>query len=133
MRKNFDVVLIEGAGGLLSPLGKDFNSRDLMAALRALPVIAAPNKLGAVNQIMLTLEALPKNLRASARTVLVTPPKPDAATRSNTRLLEELFVQHVHRLPWLGTSFSAADVLQQSRAAKLRSRLRMILPRALTA
>src|SRR5215469_13422575 len=33
MQKRFDILLVEGAGGLLSPLGENFNSRDLMAAL----------------------------------------------------------------------------------------------------
>ena len=63
MQKRFDVVLIEGAGGLLSPLGEDFDSRDLIAALRATPIVVCPNRLGAVNQVLLTLEALPRNFR----------------------------------------------------------------------
>ena len=63
MQKRFDVLLIEGAGGLLSPLGENFNSRDLIVALRATPIVVAQNRLGAVNQVLLTLEALPKNLR----------------------------------------------------------------------
>ena len=66
-QKKFDVTLVEGAGGLLSPLGENFDSRDLMAALRATPIIVAQNKLGAVNHLLLTLEALPKNLRARRR------------------------------------------------------------------
>src|SRR6516165_8796191 len=37
--KHFDAVLVEGAGGLLSPIGKDFDSRDLIRALRATPII----------------------------------------------------------------------------------------------
>ncbi len=89
LQKRFDVLLVEGAGGLLSPLGENFNSRDLISALRATPIIVAPNKLGVVNQILLTLEALPKNLRAKARIVLISPPKPDAATKSNTKLLAQ--------------------------------------------
>ncbi|HTV76287.1 MAG TPA: dethiobiotin synthase, partial [Candidatus Baltobacteraceae bacterium] len=60
MQKRFDVLVVEGAGGLLSPLGEDFNSRDLIAALRATPIIIAPNRLGVVNHVLLTLEALPK-------------------------------------------------------------------------
>jgi len=113
VRKNFDVVLVEGAGGLLSPLGEDFNSRDLMTALRARPVIVAPDKLGVVNQILLTLEALPDGLRAKARVVLMTLPKPDAATGSNAGLLEELSVHNICRLPRFGAGFSAAEVLRQ--------------------
>ena len=67
MQKRFDVVLVEGAGGLLSPLGENFDSRDLLTALRATPMVVCPNRLGAVNQVLLTLEALPKNFRRKAR------------------------------------------------------------------
>jgi dethiobiotin synthetase len=91
MQKRFEILLIEGAGGLLSPLGENFNSRDLIVALRAMPVIVAQNKLGAVNQVLLTLEALPESLRAKSRVVLVSPPKPDASTRTNATLLAEFF------------------------------------------
>jgi len=61
LQKRFDVVLVEGAGGLLSPLGENFNSRDLILALCATPIIVAQNKIGVVNHVLLTLEALPKN------------------------------------------------------------------------
>jgi dethiobiotin synthetase len=91
MQKRFDVLLIEGAGGLLSPLGENFNSRDLIRALRAMPIIVAQNKLGAVNQVLLTLEALPESLRAKSRVVLVSPQKPDASTKTNATLLAEFF------------------------------------------
>ena len=51
MQKRFDVLLVEGAGGLLSPLGGNFDSHDLIAALRSTPMIVCPNRLGAVNQV----------------------------------------------------------------------------------
>src|SRR5208283_5473302 len=35
LQKRFDALLIEGAGGLLSPLGENFDSGDLIAALDA--------------------------------------------------------------------------------------------------
>ena len=91
LQRRFDVLLIEGAGGLLSPLGEGFDSRDLIVTLRAMPIIVAQNKLGTVNQVLLTLEALPKNLRAKSRVVLVSPEKPDASTKTNAKLLAEFF------------------------------------------
>lgn len=91
MQKRFNVLLVEGAGGLLSPLGRNFDSRDLMVALRAMPIIVAPNRLGVVNSVLLTLEALPKNLRAKARVVLVPQHKPDSSAKSNASLLAEFF------------------------------------------
>lgn len=91
MQKKFDVLVVEGAGGLLSPLGEGFNSRSLILELNATPVIVCLNRLGVVNHILLTLEALPKSIRAKARVVLITPHKPDAATKSNASLLVEFF------------------------------------------
>jgi len=118
-RKKFKVTLVEGAGGLLSPLGMDFNSRDLMTALRARPVIVAQNKLGAVNHVLLTLEALPKKLRAKARVVLMMPAKPDAATPSNAKLLGQfLSREKIFTLPWLGKRFSAAEALKKTQVRR---------------
>jgi dethiobiotin synthetase len=118
-QKHFDVLLVEGAGGLLSPLGGNFNSRDLIVALSAMPIIVAQNKLGAVNQVLLTLEALPKNFRNKARVVLMSPPKPDAATNSNAKLLAEFFdAKKIFQLPWLGENFATSGVLKNLRVRK---------------
>jgi dethiobiotin synthetase len=87
--KRFEVVLVEGAGGLLSPLGEDFDSRDLIRELKATPVVVCPNELGAVNRVRLVLAALPKTIRRRARVMLVNPLKPTAASRTNLELLRE--------------------------------------------
>ena len=116
LRRKFDVTLVEGAGGLLSPLGKKFDSRDLMNALRARPIIVAPNKLGVVNHVLLTLEALPKGLRAEAKVVLMSPPKPDAATASNAKLLAQFHpAEKIFMFPWLGRRVSSARPLKNFR------------------
>ena len=115
-RRKFDVTLVEGAGGLLSPLGEEFDSRDLLVALRATPIIAAQNKLGAVNHLLLTLEALPKMLRGRAKIVLMSPPKPDAASVSNSKLLAaRLPCREIFTLPWLGKQFLPGTVLVRSK------------------
>jgi dethiobiotin synthetase len=118
-RKRFEILLVEGAGGLLSPLGENFNSRDLILALRATPIIVAQNKLGAVNQILLTLEALPENFRAKARVVLMSPRKSDAATKSNVKLLVQFFAgKRIFTFPWMGKNFSMPEVLKNSRVRR---------------
>ena len=101
--KSFEVLVVEGAGGLLSPLGEDFDSRDLIQALGATPIIVCPNKLGAVNQVRLTVNALPRAAARQAGIVLVNPARPDAASRTNLKLLKE-FVdpKRLRLLPWLG-------------------------------
>jgi dethiobiotin synthetase len=119
-QKRFEIVLVEGVGGLLSPLGENFDSRDLILALRAMPIVVAQNKLGAVNQILLTLEALPKNLRAKTCVVLMSPRKPDAAAKSNAKLLAEFFDgERIFQLPWLGKNFSAPKISGNPRVRRM--------------
>lgn len=119
VQKRFDRVFVEGAGGLLSPLGEDFDSRDLIVVLRATPVIVAPNQLGVVNHLLLTLEALPNNIRRKAKIVLMSPPKPDTASETNLDLLAGFIdPQTIFTLPWLGKSFDAGQVLKNLRVQR---------------
>jgi len=120
MQKRFDVVLIEGAGGLLSPLGGNFDSRDLIAALRTTPIVVCPNRLGAVNQVLLTLAALPRSASCRTRVVLMSPSKPDASTNINAGLLAEFFdAKRIFELPWLGGRPDAGKVLKDSRVRRM--------------
>jgi dethiobiotin synthetase len=113
MQKRFDVLLVEGAGGLLSPLGGDFDSGDLLAALDALPVVVAMNRLGAVNHVLLTLKALPRRAAGRACVVWMSPPKRDAAVVTNAGLLAEFFdAKRIFTLQWLGENFSAGEALK---------------------
>jgi dethiobiotin synthetase len=112
LQNRFDGLLVEGAGGLLSPLGENFDSRDLILALRATPVIVAQNKIGAVNHVLLTLEALPEKFRSKTKIVLMSPPKPDAAAGSNPILLAEFSGAKIFSLPWLGKRFNAKQALK---------------------
>jgi dethiobiotin synthetase len=115
----FEVTVVEGAGGLLSPLGINFDSRDLIVALRARPVIVAPNRLGVINHIRLTWGALPTNVRNRAKVVLMSPAEPDAATATNTRLLSSWIPQgNLFTLPWLGEKFDPASVIRTGRVAQ---------------
>jgi dethiobiotin synthetase len=115
MQKRFDVLLVEGAGGLLSPLGGDFDSRDLITALRATPIVVCPNRLGTVNQVLLTLAALPRSAACRARVVLMSPSKPDAATNTNAGLLAEFFdAKRILELPWQSGRFDPEEVLKDS-------------------
>ena len=119
MQKHFDVVLIEGAGGLLSPLGEKFDSRELIAALRATPIVVCPNRLGAVNQILLTLAALPQSASCRARVALMLPSKPDASASTNASLLAEfLDGKRIFCLPHFGRRIDPEKVLNNSRVRR---------------
>lgn len=123
IRKRFPMMLVEGAGGLLSPLGEDFDSRDLIHALRAIPIIVGSNRLGVINQIRLTLGALSKSSSAHAQIVLMSPRIPDSSNKTNVKLLGQ-FVEprRIHQLPWMESKRqTTARAVHQSMERLLRN------------
>ena len=107
------LLLLEGAGGLLSPLGWDWNAVDLAQALHATALVVASDRLGTINHTLLTLSALDLAGVRVAAIVLSAPAAADASTGSNGPAIARLSgidrVRSVPRLaepeaavPWLG-------------------------------
>ncbi|NGO40345.1 dethiobiotin synthase [Limisphaera ngatamarikiensis] len=104
LAQQFEIVLVEGAGGLLSPLGTNFDNRDLMQALQARPIVVVPNRLGAVNQTRLVCEALAGTQLPRPHCVLVNQPHHHPAIRTHAELLASYLPQNaLHFFPWLRT------------------------------
>jgi dethiobiotin synthetase len=123
-RKRHPCVVVEGAGGLLSPLGTDFDTRDLIVALRAVPIVVCANRLGAINQVLLVLEALPAKYSRRAQVVLTSPERPDASVRGNVATLaEQLGSGRVHELPWMAEPFHAAGAVWNPRIKGMMGRV----------
>jgi dethiobiotin synthetase len=123
------VLLIEGAGGLLAPLGEGFNLLDVIAAmppafedhgswikdqrpsieLRAASIqtiVVARNQLGTINHTLLTVQALRSRLQgfrgATNSVVLMNPARPDLSSHSNPQILNELLpTVSMFSLPYL--------------------------------
>jgi dethiobiotin synthetase len=58
LTERFRPIVVEGAGGLLVPVGDDWSVRDLIVALNLPVVVVGRTGLGGINQALLTLEAL---------------------------------------------------------------------------
>jgi dethiobiotin synthetase len=58
LSKDFNFVIIEGVGGLLTPLNGKTTLIDLVKTMQLPVILIAANKLGAINQTLLSLEAL---------------------------------------------------------------------------
>lgn len=58
LASRYSCVVVEGAGGLLVPMGKDLDMRDLMIRLGLPVVLVGRAGLGGINHALLTLEAL---------------------------------------------------------------------------
>ena len=103
--KSASLVLVEAAGGLLSPYASDGGALDLIKSLRARPILVVPNRLGAINQSLLVWRALPPKAAAAARLILVAQAKPDSSARENVRYLtERLGEEAIIEFPRLGSA-----------------------------
>ena len=123
-QKQCEVLLVEGAGGLLSPLGEGFCSRELIQATKATPIVVCPNRLGAINLSRLVLEALPAASRKRAQVVLIDRPHADSSAQTNAIMIREFAGGNaVHELPWLGSIVNPATVKLDGKLKRALERL----------
>jgi dethiobiotin synthetase len=86
-----DFVLVEGAGGLLSPLSDTMTSADVATQLSCPIIIVAANRLGVINHTLLTVEVAQQRGLEIAAVVLNTmqPENDDASRKSNMQQLRK--------------------------------------------
>ena len=111
-----DRLIVEGAGGLLSPLGTNFSAIDLISALQCDVCVVAANRLGVINHTLLAVGAL-QNKGCRQIKVLLTQRKrsPDRSTRTNANVLTELLDRvPVINLPFLGPRASTAASIRRN-------------------
>ncbi len=86
-----DVVLVEGAGGLLAPLTGESTMADFACELAAEIVVVTRPGLGTLNHTALTLEAAERRgLRSAGLVVCGWPSKPGPAEETNLKRLQEM-------------------------------------------
>jgi dethiobiotin synthetase len=85
-------LLVEGIGGWIVPLTKDYSSADLARAMNFPVLLVIRNKLGAINHTLLTLESIASHGLTCEGIVLNNHPDDigDLAAEGNRRLLPEL-------------------------------------------
>lgn len=97
LAKQHDLVLVEGAGGVLVPMGASaWTIADLAVAMRAPTVVVARAGLGTINHTALTLEALARRGIAAAVVIGAWPAAPELVHERN---LVDLPGQLIGRLP----------------------------------
>jgi dethiobiotin synthetase len=110
-RRRSDVVIVEGAGGLMSPIGERDYVADLAAEFGYPLVVVAPNQIGTINSTLLTLMAAAGRGLEIVGIVLndVLPPgSPDPSVAFNRMELETRCVPPV--LCQLGHGAAAFDL-----------------------
>ncbi len=58
LKKKFDLVLVEGAGGLQVPLNREMSILDYIETYKIPVVLVSSSKLGSINHTLLSLDAL---------------------------------------------------------------------------
>jgi dethiobiotin synthetase len=58
LSKLCDILIVEGAGGLMVPITKNYMMIDLAQELNAKTLLITPSKLGCINDTLLSIEAL---------------------------------------------------------------------------
>lgn len=91
LNENFEVVLIEGAGGVYVPLTRDYTTLDFIAD-RSLPVIVVSSpRLGSINHTMMTIEILKsRNIRIAALVYNMYPPEKESIATDSIRVIKDL-------------------------------------------
>jgi len=122
-----DCLLVEGAGGLLTPLGEQFSLGEVMAGLGGEVIVVGPNRLGVLNHTLLTVEALRARGIDRIQVVLMDQAKPDVSARSNGETLRELLApMEIFPLPFLGPRATRLARVKES-VKKIKKTLAHIL------
>ena len=58
LKKLCDLLIVEGAGGLMVPITKTYNMIDLAQELNGMTLLVTPSRLGCINDTQLSMEAL---------------------------------------------------------------------------
>jgi dethiobiotin synthetase len=90
LSSNAEVLLVEGAGGLLSPITWEWTVVDLARALGASALVVAMDRLGTINHTQLTLSALELAGLSVTGIVLTAPEMPDDSTGTNASAIVRL-------------------------------------------
>jgi len=85
-----EIVLVEGAGSLLSPLTWETSLLDLAQEFDASLLVVGVDRLGVQGHTLLTLRALRDAGRDVVGVVLNAPEAPDASTNTNARALQRV-------------------------------------------
>lgn len=89
LERGADVTLVEGAGGVLSPLTWDADATTLARRLGAKVLLVAPDALGALSAIHTAVHALRAASLEPAAIALVEPAARDASTGTNAASLRK--------------------------------------------
>jgi dethiobiotin synthetase len=110
-----EVLLVEGAGGVLAPLGDDYTARDLIGAMDCETIVVGHNCLGTINHTILTVEALQRVEMQGIAVVMMEAKNPDLSASGNVKMLRQrLGCEVVFSIPHLGFRVPTPRVIKKN-------------------
>jgi dethiobiotin synthetase len=110
-----DLLVVEGVGGLMTPLGRRYTVRDLIGGLNCKTTVVCANRLGVINHTLLTAEALQTAGIKEFTVVMMGVRKPDISAGSNRRMIrQKLPSTPIFCLPYLGIRASTAAAAKKN-------------------
>lgn len=114
-----DLLLVEGAGGLLVPISKDVSYATFFARWSCELIIVAGNRLGVLNHVLLTVQVAEQAGLTVRGVVLstISDREPSVAEATNFEALQQLLPgRALYRFPWVERA-DAPDALAAAAAA----------------
>ena len=127
LEKRCKILLVEGSGGVLAPLGGHYSAAEIISRFGCETVIVAPNSLGTINHTLLTAKYLQSIGAKGIRIVMMPGKKPDLSSRSNINAISTLLPGiAVFSLPRLGREASKLRGVKKN-AKKVKKTLAQVL------
>ncbi|MBA2243024.1 MAG: dethiobiotin synthase [Chthoniobacterales bacterium] len=105
LQQRFDLVLVEGVGGWLVPIKRDYFVADLAKQMALPVVVVALNRLGCLNHVMLTLRSVETSgLRCDGVVLNNANHSADVASATNEKILRK--ISKFPLLPMLSTDMA---------------------------
>ena len=125
-REQDKVVIVEGVGGLLTPIAETYTFLDVSKALGAGLVVVVRNRLGAINQARMCYETVKRHRAGHGVVVLSGERESDCSTKTNREAIEEFCPGwDVLELPFVGEPGSGES--DETIAKKFKKPLAQIL------
>lgn len=110
-----DIIVVEGAGGILTPIFKNLLVVDVIKALQLPTVIVSKAGLGAINHTTMTYECLKsRELECLGFFLNRYPKSPNLPEKTNARIITALTkVPYLGSIPDVGDQFSFKDLSEK--------------------
>ena len=96
-------ALVEGAGGMMSPIADAYTNIDLAEDLQLPCLLVGVNRLGVINEVLLALSELKHREVHCAGVLLNQPEEADSSSETNPLIIQEMGSGiPVEVIPWLG-------------------------------